>query len=74
LHHIETLYVPGLSPDPRTRIEGVLTGRIIVYQNGTYTIEFEKVDEFQNMDVYDFCEGLEYELDSFIDYVVQELE
>jgi hypothetical protein len=31
----------------------VLSGRIIVYQNGTYTIEFEKVDEFQNMDVYD---------------------
>jgi hypothetical protein len=46
-NHIGTLYVPGLSPDPRTRIEGVLSGRIIVYQNGTYTIEFEKVDEFQ---------------------------
>jgi hypothetical protein len=26
------------------------------------------------MDVYDSAEGLEYELDSFIDYVVQELE
>jgi hypothetical protein len=74
VHHIGTLYVPGLSPDPRTRIEGVLSGRIIVYQNGTYTIEFEKLNEFQNMDVYDFCEGLEYELDSFIDYIVQELE
>lgn len=74
IHHIGNLYVPGLTPDPNTIIEGNLSGRIIVYQNGTYSIEFEKVSEFQNIDVYEFCEGLEYELDNFIDYIVQELE
>ena len=27
-----------------------------------------------NYDVFEFCNGLEYELDSFIDYVVSELD
>lgn len=26
------------------------------------------------LDVFDFCEGYEYELDNFIDYLVEELE
>jgi hypothetical protein len=27
-----------------------------------------------NYDVFEFCNGLEYELDSFVDYVVSELD
>ena len=67
---IGTLYVPDLEWPDGKKLEGRLTGKIIKYKSGTTSLEFEK-DQY---DVFEFCNGLEYELDSFIDYVVSEIE
>lgn len=77
-HYIGTLYVPDLIFYNGIIIEGNLKGKIIAYPNGTYALEFEKTiidikGKKRNYEVYDFCSGLEYELDNFIDYIVQEL-
>jgi hypothetical protein len=78
VHYLGTLYVPDLElPGGRT-IEGRLSGRIIVYSNGQTSPDFYSIQKDprsgDNYDVFEFCNGLEYELDSFIDYVVSELE
>lgn len=67
---VGTLYVPDLEWPNGKRIEGRLEGKIIKYLNGTTSLEFEK----DGYDVFEFCNGLEYELDSFIDYVVSEID
>ena len=67
---IGTLYVPALEWPNGKKLEGRLEGKIIKYSNGTTSLEFEK----DGYDVFEFCNGLEYELDSFIDYVVAEIE
>lgn len=75
VHYIGTLYVPDMDT-PNGKLEGRLEGRIIVYSNGQTSPEFYSVSKKTNEDSYDvfeFCEGLEYELDSFLDYVVGEL-
>jgi hypothetical protein len=76
--YIGTLYVPDLEFEDGRRIEGDLKGRIILHNNGSYALEFEKTTYEKGKeveyDVFEFCNGLEYELDSFIDYVIQELE
>ena len=77
IEYIGTLYVPDLEKHHKT-IEGNLTGKIILHNNGSYSLDFVKTtyDKGKEVeyDVFEFCSGLEYELDSFIDYVVQELE
>lgn len=76
-HYIGILYVPDLVWPNGKKIEGRLEGRIIVYSSGQVSPDFYSVSKKQNEDNYDvfeFCNGLEYELDSFIDYVVGELE
>ena len=78
IHYIGTLYVPDLVWPNGKRIEGVLYGRIVVYENGTnspdfYSLQKDPISQ-DNYDVFEFCNGLEYELDNFIDYVVNELE
>jgi hypothetical protein len=77
-YYIGTLYVPDLELENSRRIEGDLKGRIVLYNNGSYTLEFEKTvyekSKSIEYDIFEFCNGLEYELDSFIDYVIQELE
>lgn len=76
VHYIGTLYVPDLEFPNGKKLEGRLEGKIIVYENGQTSPEFYSVARKPNQDVYDvfeFCNGLEYELDSFIDYVVSEL-
>lgn len=78
IHYIGTLYVPDINFNNGITIEGNLKGEIISFSNGTYSIEFEKnvVDikgKKKLYDVYDFCSGMEYELDNFIDYIIQEL-
>ncbi len=65
-----TLYVPDLKTPSGKMVEGRIEGKIIVYDNGQTALDFEK----SGYDVFDFCNGLEYELDSFIDYVVLELQ
>jgi hypothetical protein len=67
---IGILYVPDLEWPNGKKIEGRLEGKIIKYSNGTTSLEFEK----DGYDVFEFCNGLEYELDSFIDYVVSEID
>lgn len=69
IHHLGTIYVPSMDIDGE-KMEGRLEGRIIRYRNGSTALEFEKGE----YDVFDYCEGLEYELDNFIDYVCGELE
>jgi hypothetical protein len=77
VHYIGTLYVPDLEWPNGKRIEGRLEGRIVVYSNGQISPDFYSVQKdsksHDNYDVFEFCNGLEYELDSFLDYVVGEL-
>lgn len=78
VYYIGTLYVPDMEFEDGRKIEGDLKGRIILHNDGQYTLEFDK-QAYENgkeveYDVFEFCNGLEYELDSFIDYVIQELE
>jgi hypothetical protein len=78
IHYIGTLYVPDLEWPNGKRLEGRLEGRIVVYSNGTTSPDFYSISKdpktHEYYDVFEFCNGLEYELDSFIDYVVSELE
>jgi len=53
------------------KVVGILEGRIVRFENGTISPDFYSKDEY---DIFEFCNGLEYELDSFIDYVVAEIE
>ncbi len=77
VHYIGTLYVPDLEWSNGKRIEGRLEGRIVVYSNGQISPDFYSVQKdsksHDNYDVFEFCNGLEYELDSFLDYVIGEL-
>lgn len=77
IQYIGTLYVPDLEKSHRT-IEGNLTGKITLYNNGSYSLDFSKIvyekGKEVEYDVFEFCGGLEYELDSFIDYIIEELE
>lgn len=78
IYYIGTLYVPDMEFEDGRRIEGDLKGRIILHNDGSYALDFEKTvyekGREVKYDVFEFCNGLEYELDSFIDYVIQELE
>ncbi len=81
VHYIGTLYVPDIVwsvGDKLKKIEGRLGGRIVVYSNGQISPDFYSIEKDpksgENYDVFEFCNGLEYELDSFLDYVVAELE
>ena len=77
VHYIGTLYVPDLEFENGQRIEGRLEGRIVVFQNGQISPDFYSIAKDpksgDNYDIFEFCNGLEYELDSFLDYVVGEL-
>ncbi len=76
-HHIGTIYVPSLTLENGKTIEGILEGRIIIYQNGEVVPDFQKSIKIKGVedsyDIFEFCEGLEYELDNFLDYVAEEL-
>jgi hypothetical protein len=77
IEYIGTLYVPDLEK-PHKTIEGNLKGKIVLYNNGSYSLDFFKIiyerGKEVEYDVFEFCGGLEYELDNFIDYIIQELE
>lgn len=78
VHYIGTIYVPDLELINGKKIEGRLVGRIVVYENGSISPDFYSIEKDHrtndNYDVFEFCNGIEYELDSFLDYVVSELE
>lgn len=73
IHHIGTLYVPSIEWENGEIAEGILEGKIIVYPNGDTVADFEKVYKNSTYDVFEFCGGIEYELDNFLDYVCEEL-
>jgi hypothetical protein len=77
IQYIGTLYVPDLEK-PNKTIEGNLKGKITLHNNGSYSLDFYKIvyerGKEVEYDVFEFCGGLEYELDNFIDYIIQELE
>ena len=78
VEYLGTLYVPNLEFKDGNKIEGNLKGKIILNNSGSYSLYFEKKvysnGKEEEYDVFEFCNGLEYELDSFIDYIIQELE
>lgn len=74
IHYIGVLYVPDLEFENGKRLEGRLEGKLVVFNNGQTSPDFYKDDEMGNTyDVFEFSNGLEYELDSFLDYVSYEL-
>ncbi len=72
VQYIGTLYVPDLKLANGKLIKGKLEGKIVVYKNGQVSPDFFNNSK-QSYDVFEFCNGLEYELDSFLDYIVCEL-
>lgn len=76
IEYIGTIYVPDLYKN-RKMIDGNLKGKITLYNTGSYSLDFLKIvyerGKEVEYDIFEFCSGLEYELDNFIDYVVQEL-
>ena len=70
-HFIGILYVPDLELPDGKIIEGRLEGKIIKFENGNISPDFYSKDGY---DAFEFCNGLEYELDSFIDYVIDKIE
>ena len=63
-----TIHVPSIDDV----IEGVIEGQIEVH-NGAVAPNFQKNINGLDLDIYDFCEGLEYELDKFLQDIVDEL-
>jgi hypothetical protein len=72
-HYIGTIYVPDLLLFDDI-IPGILNGKIVQYENGTTSPDFfHTIDDIKYWDIFDFCNGLEYELDNFIDRIIMEL-
>ena len=75
IHYIGILYVPDLEFPDGKRLEGRLEGRLVVFEDGNTSPDFfHYVSGDVYYDVFEFCNGLEYELDSFLDYVASELD
>jgi hypothetical protein len=73
-HYNGILTCPDLKLNGRT-IKGRLSGTIIhIPETGVIIPDFSYETSNVSYDVFDFCEGNEYELDSFVDYVASELE
>ena len=67
-----TMYVPSIEFENGNKIEGQIEGQIEVY-NGVGVPNFQKEAFGTTYDILEFCDGLEYELDDFIQYIVGEL-
>lgn len=70
IYYYGTLTVPDLVWENGKKIDGEMEGYIWVVGNGQVVPAFDKGE----YDVLEFCNGLEYELDSFLDYVVSTIE
>jgi hypothetical protein len=73
-----TIYVPDIEFNGEI-IEGKLDGDIQYYkETGLTSPDFYREVKIGRseylLSIFDFCEGYEYELDNFIDYVVSELQ
>lgn len=77
-HIIGTIYVPDISIGNQI-IKGKLDGCIIDFGGGKVLPDFfkkytDKNGKEHEFDIFEFCSGVEYELDSFIDYIIIEIE
>lgn len=68
-----TINLPSLEEESYI-IDGKIEGYIEVMNSGQIIPKFKK--EFMNReyDIFDFCKGIEYELDSFLEYVIHTIE
>ena len=56
-------------------ISGKLYGYILYHTlSGFISPEFYKSENNKDYEIFDFCSGNEYELDSFLEYVISEIE
>lgn len=67
---IGTFYVPDIEMKGGKVITGQLNGFITIHANGQISPDFSK----EGYDIFDFCEGIEHELDNFVEYVVGEVD
>lgn len=69
-----TLYCPdytyGGEEDEQETLPGKLYGRFVAFEDGPIMLDFEGPND---LTAYDFCEGLEHELDGFAEYAVDEI-
>ena len=73
-HYNGIITCPDLKINGKT-IKGRLSGMIVyIPETGVIIPDFFYETNNGDYDIFDFCEGCEYELDSFIDYVASELE
>lgn len=69
-----TIYLQDLSIGGKI-ISGKLHGYISYHTiSGFISPEFYKSENSKKYDIFDFCGGFEYELDSFLEYVIFEIE
>ena len=62
--------VPDLEFEDGSKIYGEIEGYIAVYKSGQIVLSFE----LEGYDILEFCNGLEYELDTFLEYVIFTIE
>lgn len=67
-YHFGTMYVPNID-NVDEKVEGILEGYIWETTDNQIIPNFEK----NNIDIVEFCQGLEYELDIFLEYVIDTL-
>lgn len=67
------IHVPSIEWENGKSIEGIIEGYIEVH-NGAIAPNFEKKAFGHTYDVLEFCNGLEYELDSFLEQIISEIE
>ena len=69
-----TLYCPdytyGGEEDEQETLPGKLYGRFVAFEDGPIMLDFEGPND---LTAYDFCEGIEHELDNFAEYAVDEI-
>ena len=70
-HYIGKLYVKDLELENGEKIKGCLDGKIIKFENESISPDFYSKEGY---DIFEFTNGLEYELDSFIDYVISKID
>jgi len=69
-----TIYLPNLTIGGKV-ISGKLYGYILYHtSSGFISPEFYKSENGTDYEIFDFCSGSEYELDSFLEYVISEIE
>ena len=66
-HHFGTITVPDLEYPGEPKVDGTIEGFIWEGPSGELVPNFEK----EGIDILEFCESLEYELDAFLEYVVE---